>query len=280
MKHPPRPFSENPSPIPPGPPGPWKILDHDGMLGYGGTTVDSEAIQRLSGESASVLQDLFGQVERIASELVHDPQRRASSAKLREIIQACDRGTTFARKLSSISLRERQQRIVLDLVDFIRGLEIGTMVPEEILYCEHFPRVPCRVMADPERIEEVLRALVSNATSALDDADPGTAGVVWVGLERISGSTLAGAQRLGWIHLQVADNGCGMDARTASRAFDPFFTTRGDRPGRGLGLAVAQGFVRQAGGTMTLESAPSWGTRANVWLPVASSSDGPNSVAE
>lgn len=280
MKHPPRPFSENPSPIPLGPPGPWKIPDQDGMLGYGGTTVYSEAIQRLSGESASVLQDLFGQIEKIASELMHDPQRQGSGADLREIIEACDQGTTFARKLSSISLRERQQPIVLDLVDFIRGLEIWRMVPEKILYCENFPRVPCRVMADPDQIEEVLKALVSNATSALDDADSGTAGVIWAGLERISGSTLGGAQRLGWIHLQVADDGCGMDARTASRAFDPFFTTRGDRPGRGLGLAIAQGFVRQAGGVMTLESAPSWGTRANVWLPVASSSEGVNGEGE
>lgn len=273
MGFPPRPFSENMSPIPPrasphrGPSG------QDRSLGYGGLTSDSEAIQRISGESARIFDAILGRIQEVASNLMRDLDDPAPRAELQAIVRACHQGSDVTQKLGGLSLRGPRRPTVLDLAGFIVGLDMGTAVPEEILYCEDFPGIPCRIMADPGQMEQVLRALVSNAVDALKDADPGTPGVIWVGLERIGGMVKDGEQRVGWIHLQVADNGCGMDPATASRAFAPFFTTKTDPPGLGLGLAVAEGFIHQAGGALTLESAPAWGTRVNVWLPVSPASE-------
>jgi CheY-like chemotaxis protein len=66
--------------------------------------------------------------------------------------------------------------------------------------------------------------------------------------------------------LRVEDEGCGMDASTQGRIFEPFFSTRG--PGRGLGLAATIGIVRANGGALALVSRPGRGTRVTVVLPV------------
>jgi CheY-like chemotaxis protein len=59
-----------------------------------------------------------------------------------------------------------------------------------------------------------------------------------------------------------------MDAATAERAVEPFFTTRG-LEGSGLGLSMVQGFAEQSGGTMSISSAPGQGTRVVLELPAA-----------
>jgi len=57
-----------------------------------------------------------------------------------------------------------------------------------------------------------------------------------------------------------------MDAETARRAVDPFFTTKGGG-GTGLGLSTCHAIVRQSGGHLRIESAPGAGTTVTVWLP-------------
>jgi len=64
----------------------------------------------------------------------------------------------------------------------------------------------------------------------------------------------------------VRDNGCGMDAETAHRALEPFFTTRSTGRG-GLGLPLFRAAAGQCGGNLTLESATGRGTKVMATLP-------------
>jgi len=66
----------------------------------------------------------------------------------------------------------------------------------------------------------------------------------------------------------VADSGTGMSADVASRAIEPFFSTKAGR-GSGLGLSMVYGFVQQSGGGMSIRSTPGAGTRIELFLPVA-----------
>lgn len=68
------------------------------------------------------------------------------------------------------------------------------------------------------------------------------------------------------VAILVEDSGEGMDSSVLSRAFDPFFTTRGPQR-TGLGLSIAHGIVRRVGGRINLNSAPAGGTRVEVVLP-------------
>jgi two-component system cell cycle sensor histidine kinase/response regulator CckA len=66
--------------------------------------------------------------------------------------------------------------------------------------------------------------------------------------------------------LTVHDTGTGMSAETVRRAFEPFYTTKPEGQGTGLGLATVFGIVRQAGGSVWIDSARERGTTVSVWL--------------
>ena len=67
-----------------------------------------------------------------------------------------------------------------------------------------------------------------------------------------------------------------MDAETLARAVEPFFSTKGVGKGTGLGLSMVFGLAQQSGGALRLESVPSSGTTARLWLPVASETTRPS----
>jgi PAS domain S-box-containing protein len=69
-----------------------------------------------------------------------------------------------------------------------------------------------------------------------------------------------------YVQLSLTDTGIGMDSETRQKVFDPFFTTKGDS-GTGLGMSQLYGFVKQAGGGVSLYSEPGDGTQINVFFP-------------
>jgi len=109
------------------------------------------------------------------------------------------------------------------------------------------------VRADASELEQIVLNLASNAR----DAIPGE-GTVRVRTERDGGL---------W-RLRVSDTGVGMDAATRARLFEPFFSTKGDGKGTGLGLWVSQGIVQQHGGQMKVRSRTGRGTTFTITLPL------------
>jgi signal transduction histidine kinase len=67
--------------------------------------------------------------------------------------------------------------------------------------------------------------------------------------------------------IEVKDNGVGMSLDQKRRAFEPYFSTKGK--GRGLGLSVAWGIVREHGGCMVIDSEEGEGTSIRIHIPVA-----------
>jgi len=115
--------------------------------------------------------------------------------------------------------------------------------------------------------------LVINASEAMDE----NSGVITITTGCIHG-VQAGLKELcldeqvadgTYVYLEVSDTGCGMDQETMAKIFVPFFTTK--YPGRGLGLAAAQGIVRGHKGAFKVCSEPGTGTTFTVFLPAGSS---------
>ena len=112
------------------------------------------------------------------------------------------------------------------------------------------------VLGDEGEAGQILLNLVQNACHAM-----GGAGTVGVALAKDGEGK--------FLRLTVSDTGCGMSAEVAAHAFEPFFSTKPQTEGTGLGLAVVQGIVRDWGGNVSLDTAPGQGTRVHILLPVA-----------
>jgi signal transduction histidine kinase len=109
------------------------------------------------------------------------------------------------------------------------------------------------VEADPDRVEQVLVDLVTNARDAL----PGR-GRIQITVDREES----------WIRLTVDDDGLGIPESDLPRIFDPFFTTKGRRSGAGLGLASVKAFVDLQGGRIAVTTEVGRGTRFTLRLPI------------
>jgi len=109
------------------------------------------------------------------------------------------------------------------------------------------------VWIDRERFATVLAHLIRNAQEAT-----ARDGHVRVRVAQADGGAL----------VEIADDGCGMDAEfVRDRLFRPFDTTKGSK-GMGIGAYQARMFVTDAGGSLRVESSPGQGTRFHIRLPV------------
>lgn len=107
-----------------------------------------------------------------------------------------------------------------------------------------------------EVVLQIVRAVVTNAIDACR-AKPGSTGVT-VEIDATSALAL----------LQVRDDGVGMPPAAAAAAFDPFFSTKPEGKGMGLGLFLARAHVQKLGGTIELESELGRGTTTTVRFPL------------
>ncbi len=143
-------------------------------------------------------------------------------------------------------------KIIADMQTMLRHLSRGATLEFAL------SDTPVVVMADAAQMRQVIINLVVNASEAVADN-----GKITVRLEP------NGAK--GHAVLEVSDNGCGMDAATLSQIFDPYFTTKGDVGGTGLGLSTVHGIVHTAGGCVDVRSQLGHGTTFLIYWPLAAS---------
>jgi len=70
-----------------------------------------------------------------------------------------------------------------------------------------------------------------------------------------------------YLEISVEDRGCGMSTEVLAKAFEPFFSTKGEAPPRGMGLTIAAATVERAGGKIQITSVESQGTTVRIFLP-------------
>ncbi|HEV3372527.1 MAG TPA: ATP-binding protein [Xanthobacteraceae bacterium] len=152
------------------------------------------------------------------------------------------------------NLREATEQMMVSLRPALKHslVWLSVDVPEDI-----------SLKSYPGPYGQVLTNLVLNAlTHAFPDKRAGTL--------RLTARKLGTEQ----VEIEFADDGVGMNEEVQRRAFEPFFTTRRNRGGTGLGLHIVYTLVtRRLGGSLRLESAPGRGTVFRIRLPLAAPKD-------
>lgn len=158
--------------------------------------------------------------------------------------------------LSFSQPRKSMERLVeLDaLVEEVLHLVRYELKKQSILLETDLQSVPL-VCADPNKLKQVVINLVMNAAQAL-----GRGGRIRLATQKCGQDE---------IELLVSDNGPGMAEDLQKEVFKPFFTTKADGEGTGLGLYLCDNIIREHGGRILLESAPGQGTIFRIRLPAA-----------
>lgn len=154
--------------------------------------------------------------------------------------------------------------VVKETAKLLQGMLPSTITVREEITVEH-----ATVLGDGTRLHQVLMNLCTNAYQAMSEHG----GTLSIGLEVVDndGSALDTAPGLAagkYARVAVSDTGHGMTPALLDRVFDPFFTTRQDSGGTGLGLAVVHGIVKSHGGHITVSSEVGKGTTFHVYLPL------------
>jgi hypothetical protein len=183
---------------------------------------------------------------------------------------AAHRGAGMIRKLLGFSRRERLVLKPLRLEQLVGELAgtLRRMLPEriEIAVTQATNLLP--VAADAGAVQQMLLNLATNARDAMPDG-----GRLTFDLQLATpADELMAAQEWGapghYVVLVVSDNGCGMDARTLGRIFEPYFSTKPQDQGTGLGMAMVYGLMKQHLGFVLVHSVPGTGTSVRLYFPV------------
>jgi two-component system, cell cycle sensor histidine kinase and response regulator CckA len=224
-----------------------------------------EAVGRLAGGVAhdfnNALTAIAGYADLAALQLgdrAAAPTDEPLRASLTEIKQATLRAAALTRQLLTFSRRGIVQPRVVDVGELVRALEpmLQRVLGEEVQLVTSLEEDLGRVRAGHDQLEQALVNLVVNARDAMPRGGKLT-------IETRNVVIDAGRHVL----LQVSDTGHGMDEQVRARIFEPFFTTKERGKGTGLGLSTAFAAVQQAGGHITVRSAPGEGATFRIYLP-------------
>ena len=127
----------------------------------------------------------------------------------------------------------------------------------------HLQAADSCILADPGQINQILMNLAINAQEAMPEG-----GRIRIGTTRIAVPYSNDQGPFGHcVQLDVEDNGHGIPVGAQPRIFEPFFSTKSQELNAGLGLSTVYGIVKQSGGSISVVSSPSQGTRFRILLP-------------
>lgn len=236
-----------------------------------------EAMGHLAGGIAHDFNNILGVIltysELAEEELADRPEARE---EIRQIRSAASHASALTRQLLTFAGREVAHPEPLDLNAVLMRLEtfLRRALGEQITFIASPQPELWAVVADAIQIEQVIVNLAVNGRDAMPNG-----GVLEVRTQNMR-ATRDGYEPVDtrlrtpdvddcFVGLTVSDTGAGMPADVADRALEPFFTTKSNAMGNGLGLATVHGIVTGLGGEIAFDTAPGQGTSVLVTLPAS-----------
>jgi PAS domain S-box-containing protein len=231
-----------------------------------------EAIGTLAGGIAhdfnNILGAIYGYTE-IAQDHVNDPEELREALKqiyggaqrARDLVQQI---LTFGRK-GDHELRPLKVQLVLtEALKLLRST-----IPSTIKIEQDIDPDCGDILADSTQIHQIVMNLCTNAYQSMRE----TGGELVISLQPFELAPGEESPELDlssgpYLRMGIRDSGSGIHASDLDRIFEPYFTTRANGEGTGLGLAMVHGIVKSFGGDITVDSEPGKGTTFHVYFPV------------
>jgi PAS domain S-box-containing protein len=241
-----------------------------------------EAIGTLAGGIAhdfnNILAAIFGYVELIRMDLKDNPN---TEHQLNQVMQASLRAKELVHQILAFSRKQEQERRPVDLTPLIKETIklLRASLPSSIEIKHQLNAKGALIMADATQIHQVIMNLSTNAAHAMES----NGGVLTVHLSKatIASPEEAGKQGVSpgtYLELCIEDTGHGIAPAQIERIFEPYFTTKPQGKGTGMGLAVVHGIITSHGGTIVAESQLGKGSTFRMLMPLTNQKDEPIQV--
>ena len=187
-----------------------------------------------------------------------------------EVVKAGGRAASLTRQMLAFARRQVMQPIVVDPAALLAELHplIERVIGEGIQLTWKGVDAPWKVKVDPGQLEQVLVNLIVNARDAMPKGGRLTIETANIDLDPL----IAHGREVPpgpYCQISVSDTGSGIPPEVLKHIFEPFFTTKERGTGTGLGLAMVEGTIRQAGGAVLVYSEVGTGTVFRILLPKA-----------
>ncbi len=231
-----------------------------------------EALGTLAGGIAHDFNNVLGAIMGFNEMAMMDVEDQLDPREdLHEVQKAAERARDLVAQILSFSRHEDSVRGPTSVAPLVQETSklLRASLPSSIeLTIDLSGQEQTTVCIAPTRMHQILMNLCTNAGHAMREHG----GVLQLNLTTVSlwhtdPGLPAGLAPGDYVELRVTDNGPGIPEAVKARIFEPFFTTKGQGEGTGLGLAVVEGIVRNAGGHISVHSVLGEGTEFRVLLP-------------
>ncbi|MDD9942214.1 MAG: ATP-binding protein [Myxococcales bacterium] len=226
-----------------------------------------EAVGQLTGGIAHDFNNLLAIVMGNLEMALQSDPTPALRHLIEPAMEATRRGATLTQRLLAFSRRQALQprptdvcRLIDGMLDLLRR-SLGEAVQVEVTHGD----APMVALIDPTQLESAILNLAINARDAMPAGGMlrlAVADVIIAADHAVDGLS-AGPH----VVLEVSDTGEGMSKEVLQHVFEPFFSTKADNRGSGLGLSMVYGFIHQSRGHVSVESTPGVGSLFRILLP-------------
>ena len=232
-----------------------------------------EAIGTLAGGIAhdfnNILAAILGYTE--LSQILKKEKNGKLSDYLTNIHASALRARDLVQQILTFSRKGDQERVALQVSPLVKETlkMLRSTIPANIIITEDLDAEDAIILANPTQFHQVLMNLCTNGYQAIGTGSGTISVTLTTEVYTLPGASPACGNHSDTLHLQIADDGCGMDSKTLEKIFDPYFTTKEVHKGTGLGLSLVHGIIESHSGEIQAKSTPGKGTVFDIYLPLS-----------
>lgn len=231
----------------------------------------SETVANFAGGVAHDFNNLLSVILASLEQAKGEKDEKERRALIHQAVLAVERGAGLTKQLLAVGRQSELETNPIDMQSFADELQqfLLRIIPSSIkleVSCD--PKLKT-LNSEPSLLQSMLLNLALNARDALSEA-----GTLRITIQKCAFNT---KQRMSqgdlppgvYAEFSVIDNGKGIPSEVFGRVLEPFYSTRPNGEGTGLGLAMVTGFSQQMGGALNLTSRPGVGTTVRFYLPIS-----------